>query len=98
IMMRAARKELDLSTEQTIMIGDTMETDILGGVQLGFHTVLVLSGGTKPDDLPRYAYRPELAVESLGELADLLDRHDWRPPWSASANVKANRAVLEAVS
>ena len=55
------------------MIGDTMETDILGGVQLGFHTVLVLSGGTRPDDLPRYAYRPEIVVESLAELADLLD-------------------------
>ena len=39
------------------MIGDTMETDILGGVQLGYHTVLVLSGGTDRDDLPRYAYR-----------------------------------------
>jgi NagD protein len=40
-MMRAARKELGLTTDETTMIGDTMETDILGGVQLGFHTVLV---------------------------------------------------------
>ena len=47
VMMRAARKELGLTTDETTMIGDTMETDILGGVQLGFHTVLVLSGGTK---------------------------------------------------
>ena len=84
VMMRAARKELGLATDETTMIGDTMETDILGGVQLGFHTVLVLSGGTKRDDLPRYAYRPELVVESLGELADMLDQHDWRPPWSGS--------------
>ena len=37
------------------MIGDTMETDILGGVQLGYHTILVLSGGTAPNDLARYA-------------------------------------------
>ncbi len=63
------------------MIGDTMETDILGGVQLGFHTVLVLSGGTKSEDLPRYAYRPETVVPSLAELADLLDAHEWQPPW-----------------
>jgi NagD protein len=81
VMMRAARKELGLSTDETTMVGDTMETDILGGAQLGFHTVLVLSGGTKADDLPRYAYRPEVVVESLAELADLMDRHDWRPPW-----------------
>jgi NagD protein len=81
VMMRAARKELGLSTDETTMIGDTMETDILGGVQLGFHTVLVLSGGTRPDDLPRYAYRPEVVTESLADLAELMDRHDWRPPW-----------------
>ncbi|HEV3436483.1 MAG TPA: HAD-IIA family hydrolase [Gemmata sp.] len=86
IMMRAARKELGLTTDETSMIGDTMETDILGGVQLGFHTILVLSGGTKLDDLPRYTYRPELVVESLGELAEMLDRHDWYPPWGALSN------------
>ena len=81
VMMRAARKELGLTTDQTTMIGDTMETDILGGVQLGFHTVLVLSGGTRADDLPKYAYRPETVVPSLAsELADLMDRHDWQSP------------------
>jgi NagD protein len=81
VMMRAARKELGLATDETIMIGDTMETDILGGVQLGFHTVLVLTGGTRRDDLGRYAYRPETVVESLGDLAEVLDGNDWRPPW-----------------
>src|SRR6187401_327317 len=65
VMMRAARKELGLATDETIMIGDTMETDILGGVQLGLHTVLVLSGGTKLSDLDRYAYQPEMVVDSL---------------------------------
>lgn len=84
VMMRAARKELGLATDETTMIGDTMETDILGAVQLGFHSVLVLSGGTKPDDLPRYAYRPEVVVPSLAELADLMDRHGWRQPVPAT--------------
>jgi NagD protein len=82
VMMRAARKELGLTTDETTMIGDTMETDILGGVAVGFHTVLVLSGGTKPDDLPGFAYRPELVVDSLAELADLLESNAWRPPWA----------------
>src|ERR1700730_14295259 len=50
VMMRAARKELGLATDETTIIGDTMETDILGGVQLDFHTVLVLSGGTRFDE------------------------------------------------
>ncbi len=69
VMLRAARKELGLTTDQTIVIGDTMETDILGGVQLGFKTVLVLSGGTQRDDLVRYAYRPDKVVESIADLS-----------------------------
>jgi NagD protein len=84
VMMRAARKELGLATDETTMIGDTMETDILGGVQLGFHTVLVLSGGTRREDLRRYAYRPDLVVSSLAEFSEMLERSDWRRPWHAS--------------
>lgn len=68
VMLRGARKELGLSTDQTIVIGDTMETDILGGVQLGFKTVLVLSGGTRRDDLPRFAYQPDKVVDSIDDL------------------------------
>ena len=68
VMLRAARKELGLSTDQTVMIGDTMETDILGGVQLGFRTILVLSGGTTEADLPNYTYRPDQVVGSIADL------------------------------
>jgi NagD protein len=76
-----ARKELGLTTDQTTIIGDTMETDILGGVQLDFHTVLVLSGGTNKEDLKRYAYRPEIVVESLAEFAEMLEKDGWEPLW-----------------
>jgi NagD protein len=68
VMLRAARKELDMSTAETTVIGDTMETDILGGVQLGYKTILVLSGGTRREDLSKYAYRPDMVVESIAEL------------------------------
>jgi NagD protein len=70
VMMRAARKELGLATSETIMIGDTMETDILGGVSMGYRTVLVQTGSTKADDLPRYAYRPDLVLDSIEQLCD----------------------------
>jgi NagD protein len=70
LMMGAARKELGLLTAETVMIGDTMETDILGGMQLGFRTVLVLSGGTRREDLPRYPYQPDVVVNSLADLVD----------------------------
>ncbi len=85
VMMRAARKELGLTTDQTTMIGDTMETDILGGVQLGFRTVLVLTGGTKREDLIHYAYQPDLVVSSLAEFSDRLSASDWQSPWGEPA-------------
>jgi NagD protein len=84
VMMRAARKELELTTEETTIIGDTMETDILGGVQLGFHTVLVLSGGTRQEDLARYAYRPEIVIASLAEFSQILTKREWHSPWQPS--------------
>ena len=71
VMMRAARKELGLRSEETTIVGDTMETDILGGVQLGYRTVLVLSGGTRREDLVRYAYRPDVIVDSVAELCKM---------------------------
>ena len=88
---------LSRQRDETIMIGDTMETDILGGVQLGYHTVLVLSGGTKREDLPRYAYRPEFVAESLGDFAEILDKNDWHPPW-AKLPPKTLRAKAAAVA
>ena len=70
IMMRAARKQLGLATSQTIMIGDTMDTDILGGAQMGYRTILVLSGTTKESDRKHFAYSPDFVLGSVAELAD----------------------------
>ena len=70
VMMRAARKELGLEAADTTMIGDTMDTDILGGVQMGYRTILVLSGSTSRDDLKDFAYRPDLVVDSIADLLD----------------------------
>jgi NagD protein len=69
VMMQGARLDLGLKAAETIVIGDTMETDILGGVQLGYRTVLVLSGGTRREDLERFAYRPDKVVESVAEVS-----------------------------
>ncbi|WP_153556125.1 HAD-IIA family hydrolase [Roseimaritima sediminicola] len=72
IMMRAARKELGLLTSETVMVGDTMQTDILGGVQMGYRTVLTLTGTTRREDLDHYAYVPDTIVESVAEMEDPL--------------------------
>lgn len=68
VMMRAARKYLGLEAAETIIVGDTMDTDILGGVQLGYTTILTLSGVTKKEELNDYAFKPELIVNSVADL------------------------------
>ncbi len=77
IMLRAARKEMALPTDQTVVIGDTMETDILGGVQLNYRTVLVLTGSTQREDMTRYAYRPDLIVDSIADLDPIALEHEF---------------------
>ena len=72
IMMRAARKQLDLTSAETVMVGDTMETDILGGVGLGYRTILVLSGGTANEDLQDFAYSPDLVLNSVADIPENL--------------------------
>lgn len=70
VMMRTARKQLGLTSAETTMIGDTMETDILGGVQMGYQTILVLSGGTRSEDLDRFAYCPDRVINSVADLCN----------------------------
>lgn len=69
IMMRAARKQLGLTAAETTMVGDTLETDILGGLQMGYRTVLVLSGGTQAEDVARCSYQPDVVVKSIADLS-----------------------------
>jgi NagD protein len=67
-MMRSARKALALETAETTIIGDTMDTDIRGGVQMGYKTILVLSGVTKRENLSRFAFKPDLVVDSVSDI------------------------------
>ncbi len=80
VMMQGAREDMGLTADHTIVIGDTMETDILGGVQMGYKTILVLSGGTRREDLTRFAYRPDKVVESIAELSHERLVHDFARP------------------
>jgi len=68
VMMRAARKHLGLEARETVIIGDTMDTDILGGVQLGYTTILTLSGVSKKSDLVDYAFKPDIIVNSVNDI------------------------------
>ena len=52
------------------MIGDNLESDILGAQRAGYATILVLSGHTAAADLERSDVRPD---HVLARLADLLE-------------------------
>lgn len=73
-MMRAALRYLATHSEETWMIGDNMDTDIIAGLQAGMQTVLVLSGVSRQEDLALYPYRPHHVVADARELVALLDR------------------------
>ena len=68
VMMRSARKALGLETAETTVIGDTMDTDIQGGVQMGYKTILVLSGMARREELGWFAFKPDMIVESVNEI------------------------------
>ncbi len=56
---------------QLTMVGDRLYTDIAMG-KAGIHTVLVLSGETKREDLSKAPWQPDLVCEDLRELLDVL--------------------------
>jgi NagD protein len=89
VMMRVARKKLGLDSVNTTIIGDTMDTDILGGIQLGYRTVLTLSGVSKLKTLKKYAYSPDLIVNSVAEF----DLENWL---LETASQSENQSVIKA--
>jgi NagD protein len=68
LMIRTALNFLDAHSEDTIMIGDTMTTDIVSGVESGLETILVLSGVTRRDDVARYPYQPGRVCDSVADI------------------------------
>ena len=71
-MMRRAVKFLNAMSRETVIIGDRMDTDIIAGVEAEVDTVLVLSGVTKKEDIPRFAYTPKYVMKDLAELTSAL--------------------------
>lgn len=70
LMMRHALKKLGCRREDTVIIGDRMDTDIVAGLEAEIETVLVLSGVTAEADLRKFSYQPDLVVQHIGKLLD----------------------------
>jgi NagD protein len=68
LMVRTALNYLGVHSEETIIVGDRMDTDIIGGVQNGMDSILVLTGVTKPEQIERYSYIPTYVFDSVAEI------------------------------
>lgn len=70
MMMRSALNRLGAHSENTIMIGDRMDTDVRAGLEAGMNTILVRSGISDDAEIARYPYRPTRIIPSVAALAD----------------------------
>jgi NagD protein len=68
LMMRSALNYLGVHSEETAMIGDRMDTDIIAGISAGLDTILVLTGVTQMTDLANFPYRPSFIFDSIADI------------------------------
>ncbi len=68
LMMRNALKKLNSTTEETIIIGDRMDTDIIAGIESEIDTCLVLSGITTRTSMEEFPYRPHYVLNGIIDL------------------------------
>jgi NagD protein len=68
LMMRTGLERLGCRREETAIVGDRMDTDIIAGIEAGIDTVLVLSGVTSRDDLRAFSYRPHYVMDGVGDI------------------------------
>jgi 5'-nucleotidase len=68
LMMRTALRTLDAHSEDSVMIGDRMDTDIISGLESGLRTILVLTGVTTRGQVDRFPYRPTWICESIADV------------------------------
>ena len=68
LMMRTALRFLNEHSENAIMVGDRMDTDIRVGTEAGLETVLVLTGVTQREMVERFPYQPTRIVDSVADL------------------------------
>jgi len=68
VLYEQAMAKLGASTHNTVMIGDRLDTDILGANKLGMQGILVLSGATTQEQAKSADPKPDLVVNSVIDL------------------------------
>jgi len=73
-MAEALRRTTGVGYEDTLFVGDRLDTDIAFGAKVGMKTALVLTGVHSQRDISSYGVEPDFVLTDLRELARLLDR------------------------
>lgn len=68
LMMRTGLKILNIHSQDAVMIGDRMDTDMIAGIETGLDTALVLSGVSTMETIKKFPYRPRLILNSVGDI------------------------------
>ena len=68
LIMRTALRKIDSHSEDTVMIGDRMDTDIVAGIETGLETILVLTGVTRREEVERFPYQPTRICNSIKDV------------------------------
>jgi NagD protein len=70
MMFRSAMNKIHAHSENTGMIGDRMDTDIVAGIEAGLHTILVLTGISDQAEIERYPFRPDEVLKGVVDLVE----------------------------
>ncbi|MFB6800562.1 TIGR01457 family HAD-type hydrolase [Peribacillus butanolivorans] len=65
VIVEQALRVLGVPKEETIMVGDNYDTDILAGLNAGIDTLLVHTGVTTKERLEQYEKQPTYVVDTL---------------------------------
>ncbi len=71
-MLEMAMARMGVRPEETVMIGDRLDTDILAGERAGMLTVLVLTGVSTREELATAEALPDIIVSDLPSLVEAL--------------------------
>ena len=71
-MLEIAMERMGSRPDETVMVGDRLDTDILAGERAGMQTVLVLTGVSSRDDLASAEALPDVVVSDLPSLVEAL--------------------------
>jgi HAD superfamily hydrolase (TIGR01457 family) len=71
-LLQEAMRTLGSQPNETIMIGDGLDTDIAGGLAAHTHTLLVLSGKDSRVDIAKSPFQPEFVYENLAAVVQAL--------------------------